>query len=62
VQSAGTMQQVVGEAAYPLRLPRELKEKLEAWARQERRSLNGHMVRLLEIAVERHEREQDGDH
>lgn len=49
---------VVGEVAYALRLPPELKATLEAWAREERRSLNAQIVHLLEQAVREQRRER----
>jgi hypothetical protein len=64
--SAASIDPLVGEVGFPLRLPPELKAKLAAWAKRERRSLNAHIVFLLEGDVERadeasHPDERRGD-
>jgi len=46
------MMRMPEDVGYPLRLPPELKATLTAWARHERRSLNAHIVFLLERAVD----------
>jgi len=58
MESPGSIEGVpAGDVGVLLRLPPQLKEQLAAWARRERRSLNQHIVRLLELAAERDERE-----
>ena len=53
--SAAILMPMPGEVGYALRLPPELKAKLEEWARDERRSLNAQIVYLLDLAVKARE-------
>jgi hypothetical protein len=48
---------MVGEVGYALRLPKDLKAKLERWARAEHRSMNGQIVSVLEDAVRQAEKD-----
>lgn len=54
-RSAATLIDMAGEVGYALRLPPELKARLEELARQDRRSLNSEIVHLLEVAAEKAE-------
>ena len=47
--------------SFPLRIAPVLYEELEAWARQELRSVNGQIEYLLRHAVSRRRRNQDAD-
>lgn len=49
--SPGTLADMVGEAGYALRLPKDLKAELERLAKQNRRSLNSEIVWRLEQSV-----------
>jgi predicted HicB family RNase H-like nuclease len=54
--SAATLGDMVGEAGYALRLPKELKAELERLAKANRRSLNSEIVWRLEKSVAQEER------